>query len=164
MEIPNLLQLVPDIKLDWKTYYQQFCMIHGEPVMHEGLQLFPDGYRYSATDYAGPEIPPPTDEKELLFLFRAYWGIRYSMVKAEWSKVNELWSNLRNMQSVRSVQLHHRFFFKEETSGKRKSKTSQINLQMFEDRAKWLKADMEACQAKLEEYADAEQWTQRTPA
>lgn len=68
------------VVLDWRAYYEKFCAIHGDPLDHEGWLLFADGWRYSPTDYAGPEIPPPEDPAELLRLRIAYWETRRSLL------------------------------------------------------------------------------------
>ena len=61
------------IKLDWKAYFDRFIDEHGEPVVSDGVLLFQDGWRYSLTDYKGPEYKPPKERKALTKLKRIYW-------------------------------------------------------------------------------------------
>lgn len=86
------------VRLDWRAYYREFALAHGGyPVVHKGRQLFADGWRYSLTDHAGPEWPPPDDPKELLQLRLAYWRRRLT-ISANAAEV--LGRKLRAMEDV----------------------------------------------------------------
>lgn len=90
LEGPPAAQLVPvqapATVLDWKGYFDQFCMEHsvdgGSFVVDEGRLLFGDGWSCSADDHTGPYWPPPMELEHLLELQVRYWRRRRGIVKA----------------------------------------------------------------------------------
>lgn len=149
--VPNQTQQTTTIELDWEAYFHQFCEAHGKyPVMYNGALLFPDGYRYSSSDYQGPEFPPPSDPVEHKRLMIAYWLRRLSIVQAERKKMEHYLTDLTNLQRGHSVPLVHRVTFKDD-DGKTVTKTQPVNMRVLEMRLDWLTQDVKDCKSKLQE-------------
>ena len=140
-----------EVELDWEAYFKDFCNAHGKyPVVAGDLLLFPDGWRYSSTDHAGPEYPPPTDPDRLNQLLRSYWLRRYDIVRREYRRVDALYSSLRNLQSGKSVTLKQRVSFRDD-DGQVRTSAEPVNLTLLEKRIEWLNTDVDTCLSKLKE-------------
>src|SRR6185295_16041100 len=95
------------VRVDWRAYWKEFSRQHGDfPVKWRSRFLFRDGWTY-AMDYPGPEWPPPTDERELARMVRAYWLLRKRAVRAEWWAADCELRDLRNLQATRSLPIMH---------------------------------------------------------
>lgn len=104
-----------NITLDWRAYFLDFMRVHGsDPVENEGHLLFKDGYRYSTTDYQGPEYRPPDDPRELFRLQRLYWGKRAKMLRNEVSRLVHILENYTGMQQGLSARLHEQALVRDE--------------------------------------------------
>ena len=87
-------------------YFWNFCAKHGRPVDDGRRLLFPDGWAWGSNrDYAGPEVAPPKDERELLELRLMYWGIRAAEVRAEHTRFVEHVRVLHEAGRSRSAEL-----------------------------------------------------------
>jgi len=144
------------VELDWRAYFFAFQAEHGgDPVMYGNRLLFRDGWRYSATDYAGPEWAPPEDKRELLLLRTAYWLKRLSMVKTERELVSRELKALAEMQAVRSAKLQQVVRFADE-DGCRRQSSVQVDFDPLLARFKWLEGDIADCEQQLKELNDAD--------
>lgn len=137
---------VPNIEIDWEQYFQDFCEKHGKyPIMYKGTYLFPDGWRYSSTDFAGPEWQPPMDEKELAELKLYYYNRRYNIIEQELAATQITLENITNLQRVKDVPLKQRILVHDEESGLVRSEVRTIDTLMIEKRIKWLVEDKNEC-------------------
>jgi len=131
------------VKLDWKNYYFKFSEQHGgNPVVYKEVQLFCDGWRYSLTDYAGPEYPPPEDKKELRKLQLVYWYTRWNRAKNELNFVEQKAVMLRNLQSTKDGQLQH-IVTSEDENGKKLRESVDYNPHLFDHVIRFLKNEVE---------------------
>lgn len=151
------------IKLDWKAYFERFCEEHGEPVEHDGRLLFPDGWTYSATDYQGPERPPPDDPAEVSRLLRSYWSVRRDEVKKQLLALDVQLTDLDDLQRHKSLPLQRKteemdyggevpkvLFGSEEVS---------MTLGIMRERLAWLKEELALCENKMSEAREVEHET-----
>lgn len=157
MQILNPLQRVPAIRLDWRAYFRNFCAEHGDPVPYNEKLLFQDGFQYSSTDYAGPEWPPPDDPAELESLLCSYWQIRYSTVRHELSRLEDQLIQLTNIQSARNGMLQYTVPNIDPNGQRKGNRAMPLNLDLFQERIRWLKADTANCEAKLREFTNVAQ-------
>lgn len=111
----SMQQNPANITLDWRAYFLDFMRVHGgDPVENEGLLLFQDGYRYSNSDYQGPEYRPPDDPRELFRLQRVYWTRRARMLRDEINRVMRILENYQGMQQTLSARLHEQAVVRDE--------------------------------------------------
>jgi hypothetical protein len=142
-------QPVLKIRLNWKEYFKAFCEQHGGcPVKHRGVLLFRDGWRYSATDYAGPETPPPVDLEKRAELHRAYWSLRLKELESLSVQSHRQISMVRNLASSKSAALQHTISYREE-EGKRVVKSVALNVEILEQKLSFLEQDIEECREHL---------------
>lgn len=138
------------VELDWQAYYDAFKAEHGDPVAHGGRLLFADGWTYSATDPAGPEWPPPKDERELLALQLAYWETRRRLVVTERDHLRGIVRTLREMQSGKSIQLVQRVAVRDELTGKPVLRSVPARAEDIEGgRLMLLELDARDCESRL---------------
>lgn len=97
------------LHLDWKAYFDDFCLAHGDPVEYGGRVLFPDGWTYSLTSYKGPEWQPPLDPKALRDLQIAYWGVRYNTTLAQFEMLKGFLQDILKLQQGRDRPLKHKY-------------------------------------------------------
>ena len=133
--------------LDWRAYFRRFCDAHGgSPVSYKGRLLFADGWEYSATDYRGPEFPPPS-KKEAEALSRRYWQMRLAVVNRCRRSLREQIEHLSALQNSFSGPLQVRTVVRE---GKEvRAESSDLDLRDSRLRLELLNADAEECQDKL---------------
>src|SRR5437899_1081050 len=80
--------------LDWKRWYLRFSEIHGgNPLQWRGRSLFPDGWRYSNSDYSGPELAPRY-EAEARELQLVYFRLRLNAVEIECADIRRQLSTI----------------------------------------------------------------------
>jgi len=104
-----------NITLDWRAYFLDFMRVHGgDPVENEGLLLFQDGYRYSTSDYQGPEYRPPDEPHELYRLQVIYWAKRARMLRNEIARLIRVLENYHGMQQGLSARLHEQAIVRDE--------------------------------------------------
>lgn len=151
------LNKLPEVRFDWPAYFRKFCELHGEPVRHKGRLLFKDGYQYSASDYAGPEWPPPEDASELAALVRAYWSERLRMVQVEIAKLKDVVKAVFEAQAGRSAPLQQVVSYVVDDDGKRRVEASDIDRQALIERMKWLVDDAIECERELRGLSDERQ-------
>lgn len=142
------------IELDWVGYFKAFSEAHGgNPLVHGGRLLFPDGWRYSASDYAGPEWAPPDDPEAHRALLRAYWGRRKGVVNSEARQLRGDLDHLRGLQSVRKVPLQALRYVKvtdpETGTSGYKAVSGPLDLTAMEGRLAWLQDDLTECDRVL---------------
>jgi hypothetical protein len=138
-----------EVELDWEKYFRDFCEAHGKyPVMFEDALLFPDGWRYSAYSYEGPETPPPDDEKYLHILKSFYWERRYKIIKKELDSLEHFIAQLKALERDRDRTLSQRVTYKND-DGNYVSKSEPINFKILNQRLDWLRQDMLRCTQEL---------------
>lgn len=141
-----------DIDIDWVQYFKDFCEVHGKyfVVYESDWLLFQDGYRYSAQNYEGPEIPPPTDPAQLIQIQVFYWERRRRIVRLEHRRVVNYKRELEELQSVKSAPLSRRVTFRDD-DGKIVNSNTRLDLSILERRIRWLESDIQECILKLYE-------------
>ena len=134
------------VEMDWQQYFKDFCEVHGKyyVVYKDEWLLFPDGYRYSAQNYEGPEIPPPTDPHLLIELQIFYWERRRRIVLLEHRRVKEYKRELIELQDTRSVQLSRRVSFRDD-EGKLVQSSARLDMSIIDRRINWLERDIQEC-------------------
>lgn len=141
-----------EIQIDWEQYFKDFCEAHGKyPVVHDELFLFPDGWRYSTSDYMGPEFPPPTDPEHLCSLQLAYWQRRRQIVRDEFHRVNEILKQVRELTRVKSVPLKQSILSPDD-NGQLLASTTEVDTTLIEHRVTWLLNDLKQCDEKVKLY------------
>lgn len=143
----------PQIRIDWKAYFKAFCEAHGDPILYKGRLLFPDGYQYSATDYAGPEYPP---EESLERAYRiVYYRERRKLLRERESALIRRLEALERLQSALSVPLQYSWTDRDETTGKimRGTQSLDFDIQLREP-IEDVRADMKRCEEMLRELKD----------
>lgn len=146
------------VKLSWRKYWEKFKEEHGDPIEYNGYCLFEDGWRYALSDPAGPEYPPPENEKECLSLRIKYYELRLKMVESEYRMLLSDIKNLELLQQRFSLPLQQRTHYSERIEGETKIRTEYFELdlqQIKEGRLKWLEEDIEECKSNLEVLKDA---------
>jgi len=140
----------PKVKLDWKAYYKEFRLEHGDyPVIFKGMILFRDGWMYSKTDYAGPEFPPPEDEADLKSLQLAYWNSRRQVVRLELIPLERTVDSLLQFQSAKSCRLQQKVIEFDDETQKDVTNTVELDITIFEGRLDWLRKDLEDCERNI---------------
>lgn len=144
------------VKLDWKAYYKDFERLHGgDPVVYCGRLLFQDGWTHSATDYRGPEWPPPGDPKAYAALLEAYWTIRRSILQDEERKIVPGLRSLREAQHNRSAQIQQ---VNTEWNEKRcawvphpdpEKRHGPVDIERIEQRLDWVRKDIARCDLEI---------------
>jgi hypothetical protein len=151
------------VKIDWKGYFHEFRLEHGEPVEHNGRLLFGDGWTYSNTDYAGPEWPPPEERAELLRMQQTYWTLRRGLLVQECTWLEQQIESLATIRSVKSTAVTvTRSSVEEQVDelGQRKRRLVRIQVpveQFLADaqaRLAQVRADQALCQAKLDKLRE----------
>lgn len=138
------------VTLDWREYFRVFSEAHGgNPVIWKGRQLWQDGWQYSATDYAGPEWPAPTDKAELKLLQRAYWSERKKIVEEQLKEVRQELDRLKQAQCGRSVPLQQ-IVISTDAEGNRTASRDHLDLGPLVEREDWLAKDVVDCRVRLE--------------
>lgn len=138
------------VRLDWKAYFYEFCIVHGEPVIFkENRLLFRDGWMYSATDYEGPEFPPPHNNQELDALVLQYWTIRKSQLTTAVTKLHHQIKTAKDAQATRNIPLQQTTYIQD---GDRRRRTHKpLDLSGIESRIQWIEADLIECEERLRE-------------
>ena len=146
--IPSL-----QIKLDWKAYFRIFCDTHGGfPMPDRGRLLFPDGWTYSNTDYAGPEWPPSENEEERLKVVIRYWVLRKKLVREEYSLRVSILESLVSTVATHSCPLQRTTQgFMESDSGERIpiSNSSSLDLDAIQIDVEQVHQDLVLCDREL---------------
>lgn len=105
------------LKLDFRAYFRNFIVEHGEPIRADGRLLFRDGWGYSATDHAGPEFPPPTDPEVLRQLQKQYWTRQYLKLNSERTPLANQIQALKDRDDRTSLPLQQRRSYETEEGG-----------------------------------------------
>ena len=130
------------VELDWQEYFADFCFLHGKPVELAGRLWFPDGWSYSAFDYAGPEWGPPTERTELKRIKQQYWETRRIAVLTDLNAAAAELKTLEQAQQLRSVPLKQRVGSRGD-DGKRIVTSSAIDWEALLLRERELKLEMD---------------------
>lgn len=139
-----------DFQIDWPEYFKEFCRLHGDPVQARGRLLFADGWMYSATDYAGPEYPPPEEPDKLLDLRREYWEEALKLRKQMHQQMFRVYEGAENVVNSRSA-IVSRVAYREDENGKRRRVAEPIDLVELKEIVESLAADVKTCEQELEE-------------
>lgn len=137
--------------IDWVGYYENFRDKHGEPVSYQGRILFPDGWTYSATDFKGPEYPPPEDKLQLWEMQKAYWIIRKAMLLVEFSDLKVKAECIVELQSVKDAPL----MFLQTTikeDGTKEKLSQEFDLTILIDRLDFLTQQITVCDREIGQY------------
>jgi hypothetical protein len=152
------------IRLSWKSYYEQFKALHGQPVLwmkddaiySNGLLLFQDGWTYSTESYAGPEYPPPPKESEDLRRLKViYWTLKLGVLRSMRAGVDRQLTSLRSLQASRAMPLRYTIprgnGVQSSEDGTVKADADKLDLTAMGARLDLIDLDIEDCKAKLEE-------------
>lgn len=145
-----------DVLIDWQQYFRDFCDTHGKHfvVYENDWLLFPDGYRYYALNYEGPEIPPPVSPDERTKLLVFYWERRRHICQLEYRRVTEYKRELQELQQTRSAPISKRVSFKDD-EGKIVNTTARLDMSIIDRRLKWLENDILEATQELESLKNA---------
>ncbi len=113
-----------------------------------------DGWQYSATDYKGPEYPPPTDPYQLRHLKRMYWVQRRFAVRFTVNEVAARLEAIELQQDGRSVPLQQSTRFWDEELKKWVTVRGPVDTTLLKARLHMLQADLVVCEQMLEELKD----------
>ena len=119
-------------------------------MLHKDKLLWRDGWRYSATDYRGPEVAPPKDPCERRKLVRGYWLTRLALVNLQRRYLAEQLVGLEETSRSRSAPLQA-WRPGRDDKGKRMVLRGELDLRAVRDRLDLLRADAEQCEAKIKE-------------
>lgn len=140
---------LPKIQLDWRGYFLEFSRLHGgDPVPFKGRLLWRDGWRYSATDYRGPEIPPPSNDYDCRRLIQMYWRVRLTLINRQRRDLAEQLVGLEETASSRSAPLQA-WRLGRDDAGKRSVLRGELELQAVRDRLEFLRSDAIQCEKEL---------------
>ena len=150
-----------DVEIDWEEYFKEFCKAHGQyPILYNDVDLlFHDGWRYSASNYEGPEYPPPTDKTELNYLLLVYWKRRYQIVKLEYDGLEYSIAQLKEIQRHKDRPLYQRVTYQDDT-GKQVTTSQRLDLDTLNKRLNWLKLDKDRCSKQIDNIeSDIKEYT-----
>jgi hypothetical protein len=156
---------IPDINLEpepqprgynWQLYFYEFCEKHGRPMQLWGVQVFPDGFTYSATDYAGPEWRPPNDPHELRKLLLGYWSKLASLCKIELKKAERELANIELTQAERAAPLQHEWGEWDAAAGCYRAKRGELDLGGFQVRVTDRRMEYEYAASNVERLKHGE--------
>jgi len=160
IELGTIEEPAPDdpqfmtIEPDWKAYFAEFERAHGgSPVLYAKTFLYRDGYRYSCTDYAGPEYRPPDNPVLVRKLCETYWRIRAKRVTAELNMTRSLLDNLREQQAQRSVPLQCKVI-KLSDEGVKTSATTTVDWRLIELKIMALEGDLLQAQQGIAQHTE----------
>lgn len=139
-----------DFQIDWPEYFKEFCRLHGDPVQARGRLLFADGWMYSATDYAGPEYPPPVEPDKLEDLQRTFWEENLKIRRQMYQKALYVHEGAENVVNSRSA-IVSRVAHREDENGKRRRVAEPIDLVELKEIVDSLAADVKTCEQELEQ-------------
>jgi hypothetical protein len=114
--------------------------------------LFRDGWTYSATDYEGPEFPPPTNTDELDALTLVYWRERKIQITAQMRKLAYEKEELEKVQLGRDLPLQQATLVEE--AGKYRKGYKPVDLSGLETRLAWMREDLAECHMRLSEIEE----------
>lgn len=152
------------IQLDWRGYFYEFCRAHGNtpvpypyhPPLPSPRLLFSDGWTYSATDYKGPEYPPPTDPRELKELLLTYWITRYKVLNSESNNLRGSIVNLKALQSLKSAPLQQVSRHFDPDLGKLVQKKTTIDFDGMQIHLELLEQNLSEAEIKIRELHNAD--------
>lgn len=153
----NVQPALPQVRmqLDWQAYYKRFAGLHGgSPIVYKGRQLFADGWGYSATDYAGPEYPPPKDKTELAKLQKVYWYTRWNRAKNELLVLEQRYAALKGLQSDKSAPLQQVVTTQNEDTKKYERHTGDWCPQVFEHTISFLQSEIDLADKHLNQLKE----------
>jgi hypothetical protein len=133
---------MPQIQIDWRRYFADFCEQHGEPIVHKGMLLFADGWRYSMNNFAGPEFPPPADARVLEQLRDTYKSERRMLLQRQWTSLDSVVNQLKRLQANRSGFLA-RISHRDEHGNPNGHESIEVALEEMERRLAWLEDELQ---------------------
>lgn len=138
------------IQLDFRQYFYNFCLVHGEPVLARGRLIFADGWSYSATEYKGPEFAPPTDNGELDKVVLEYWIERKAYLDRLLLSLLHERDTLQKVQDSFSLPLQQ-IVKRDEYN---KDRTTNLDLGTLDTRIAWIRRDLVECVQRLIEIQE----------
>ena len=162
IKLKELLASPLQIKLDWKAYFYEFCLTHGntpvpypyQPPLPSPRLLFSDGWTYSATDYSGPEYPPPADPRGLTELLLTYWTTRYKILNNESHSLRESIKSLQALQSIKSAPLQQVVRHFDSDIGKVVSRKALVDFDGMQIHLEILEQNLSEAELKIRELRD----------
>jgi hypothetical protein len=154
----NLEPIKPQVlRLSWKSYYEQFKLKHGQPVLYlndkstfsNGLLLFPDGWTYSTDGYAGPEYPPPENPEDLKRLQVAYWREKLGILKGLRLEAGTQLAGLRSIQDGKAMPLRYTKPRYDEEGRPSGVEEASVSFQDLGARIDQIDLDIEECEKKI---------------
>lgn len=143
------------VKLNWRAYYREFEALHGgAPIKFEGRLLFRDGWRYSSTDYAGPEEPPPTEPWELKRLRLAYWRAHRSALVNQANEMRRQLNLLISLQENKSAPLQLSNTYVDMETNQRTTKPAPVDFPILREQLTFVEQDIAMCDTNIEELSD----------
>jgi hypothetical protein len=134
---------------DWRATFDKFMDEHGRfPMTHDGLLLFPDGWRHEA-DYRGREIPPPADSGEAVALVRIYWTLRRKLAADELVRMEEHLRKMTELQGTRSVPIQFSRWVRDPETGERIKETQPLDLDELREQIADINDDIAMCEEHL---------------
>ena len=133
------------INIDWEGYYKSFCEKHGEDPITDptgNYLLFQDGWRYQANRISGPEYPPE-DELHRRQVQKQYWELRKKKAAREYGRLRERIDSLRNVQDLLSGTIYVFVKVFDEDLEREVTRSQQVDFDLLEARAEWLRRDEE---------------------
>ena len=148
---PFAAQRSARIRIDWRASFRAFSELHGgDPVTWKGRLLWRDGWGHSATDYRGPEFPPPSDPREAAKLRRRYWLIRLALAKRAEKALGYELEGFDELARSRSAPLFRRVVTRDD-DGVARLGSAELDLSEGRERLAWLREQVEECVERLEE-------------
>jgi hypothetical protein len=136
-------------RLSLVGYFRNFCETHGQPV-DDGVRLiFPDGWCYARRDYKGPEVAPPTEERELYKLLLIYWSIRLNAARVKHAKFTEALRVLHETSKQKSAPISIEAW-EPNAGGYLRPTACNVDWQMLEYDLQSSAQDVRDCERELE--------------
>lgn len=141
------------IHLDWRTYFLEFCKVHGEPVEYNGRLIFRDGWAYSSTDYKGPEYAPPANNVDLDEIVVRYWVLKRELLRRKLAETQLQLQHYRELMESRSLPIQQVVLGHNEDGTQRRD-NKRLDLRGLEHRENWLITDLAECDERLREIEE----------
>ncbi len=147
-------------RVSWFDYYLALKEQKGDPVEYQNSWLlFSDGTKYGrARDFSGPEVAPPKDDPRALWgLMRTYWKTRKELVAKELRELQPHIARYKELQQYRSAPLQTLMSRFDEETKRWVQEPADLDIPALEERASWLKEDIENCDQHIKALGNQEE-------